>query len=110
MRTRALLLAIAVAGILPAQLPEFYKKVDRVTWIVPDLDKTVAAWRKAGVESIIERGELSVDVTFRGQIVKARWRAANARVGDVWWDWIQPVSATTPSPSSCAPPVAASWR
>jgi hypothetical protein len=92
MPTRAVLLVIAVAGILPAQLPEFYKKVDRVTWIVPDLDKTVAAWRKAGVETIAERGELSVEVSFRGKAVKARWRAANARVGDVWWDWIQPVS------------------
>ncbi|MCX6637916.1 MAG: VOC family protein [Acidobacteria bacterium] len=92
MPTRAVLLVIAVAGILPAQLPEFYKKVDRVTWIVPDLDKTVAAWRKAGVETIVERGELSVEVTFRGKVVKASWRAANARVGDLWWDWVQPVS------------------
>jgi catechol 2,3-dioxygenase-like lactoylglutathione lyase family enzyme len=85
MRLPIALLAALAPSILPAQLPDFYKKVDRVTWIVPDLDKTVAAWRAAGVTSVIERGEIAVPGAFRG-------KTANARVGDLWWDWVQPAS------------------
>lgn len=92
MKWRLALLSVLAAAVLPAQLPDFYTKVDRVTWIVPDLEKTVSAWRKAGVTSIIERGEFPAPVTFRGKAVTPRWRAANARVGELWWDWVQPVS------------------
>jgi hypothetical protein len=92
MKWRVVLLSLTAAGLLPAELPEFYKKVDRVTWIVPDLDKTVAAWRAAGVSSIIERGEVPVTIASRGKDVSVRWKAASGLIGDLWWDWIQPVS------------------
>jgi hypothetical protein len=92
MMVRVAVLAMLGPVLVPGQLPDFYKKVDRVTWIVPDLTKTVAGWRAAGVTTVIERGEISVPVSVRGKAVTATWRAANARVGDLWWDWVQPVS------------------
>ena len=35
-----------------AQVPEFYRSVDRVTWVVDDLDRVTAGWDKGGGRSL----------------------------------------------------------
>ncbi|MBI4876123.1 MAG: VOC family protein [Acidobacteria bacterium] len=92
MMLRALFCALLGAAALLAELPDFYKKVERVTWVVPDLAKTIAAWRKAGLTAIEEHGELAIAVKHKGQPVSARWLAATAYAGDLGWDWVQPLS------------------
>jgi methylmalonyl-CoA/ethylmalonyl-CoA epimerase len=46
----AFALAVASWQIQPATLPDMYKSVDAAIWVVRDLDRTVAGWRKAGVQ------------------------------------------------------------
>jgi len=78
MRT-AFLFAAMVLPAAPAGLPEFYKTVDRVVWVVRDLDATVSAWEKAGWGPI-------------GKIDDAGgFRLAIARLPNVEIDWIQPL-------------------
>lgn len=77
---------------LQAQLPGFYKNVERLTWVVQDLEKTIAGWEKLGITRVARLGEVELpDVTFRGKPVVVRALAASAMFGDVAVDWIQPL-------------------
>ena len=83
-----------LAALLPAacafgQLPDFYQRVERITWVVDDLGRTVAGWKKIGYTQIFDRGELGMDVEVRGKPSKARLRYASGWLGEVWMDWIQ---------------------
>ena len=85
------------ASLLHAQLPEFYKKVDHVVWVVSDLDATLAGWSKAGVSNIADRGMISVTgAQFRGQPAQMEFLVSQARFGDVSVDWLQPAGGKGP--------------
>ena len=62
-----------------AEMPDFYKSVDRVFWVVDDIDRTVAGWKKLGIIEIVAKTESRED---------ARWCVA--RIGNVKVDFIQP--------------------
>ena len=76
-----LLWAVLAAPCALAQLPDFYKSVDRVFWVVDDIDRTVAGWKKLGIIEIVANPESRED---------ARWCVA--RLGNVTVDFIQPAS------------------
>jgi hypothetical protein len=78
-----------------AQVPEFYRSVDRVTWVVDDLDRVTAGWDKVGFLKIEHRGDIEMPVTFRGQATKAKVRMATGFLGDVRVTWIEPLGATS---------------
>jgi hypothetical protein len=86
------LLAIIVAA-WPAlaQVPEFYKSVDRVTWVVDDLDRVTAGWDKVGFLQIESQGDAEFPVIFRGEGTTAKVRMASGFLGDVRVTWIQPL-------------------
>ncbi|RPJ80067.1 MAG: hypothetical protein EHM18_19065 [Acidobacteria bacterium] len=89
------LILVSSTSVFP-QLPDFYKEVDRVTWVVDDLTKTLDGWRSLGFQDMQEFGE--VDLTneqYRGQPVDARARIAIGRLGSVNVIWLQPVSGTS---------------
>ena len=68
-----IILTFAISQSAFAQLPDFYKKVSRVTWIVKDLDYVISGWRKLGMPQITDYGEIELaDMEFRGR--KARLR------------------------------------
>ncbi|RPI28278.1 MAG: hypothetical protein EHM61_05650 [Acidobacteria bacterium] len=86
------LILMASSPVFP-QLPDFYKGVDRVTWVVDDLTKVMDGWRGLGFQDMQEFGE--VDLTneqYRGQPVDGRARVAVARLGSVNVTWLQPIS------------------
>jgi len=74
-------------------LPDFYKKVDRVLWIVDDLDPVIAGWRALGFQSIEVMGEAAMTETYMGRSSDNRVRLAAARLGSATINWIQPLSA-----------------
>lgn len=86
------LLAILAACVLPAaaQLPDFYKHVDRVVWIVNDLDATVAGWDKLGVEAR-GNGVIDAEPEFHGTEIESQYKWAVADFGNVTVDFIQPL-------------------
>src|SRR5262245_15423010 len=88
---RTLLAAILFACPLAAQLPDLYKSVDRVTWVVDNIDRVVLGWEKVGLIQIERRSDAELPVTFRGKETKAKVRMASGFLGDVRVDWIQPM-------------------
>jgi len=80
----AALLLLGTAAPLAAQLPAFYKHVDRVFWVVDDIDRTVAGWQKMGM---IEARPNP------GAAPNLRWSVA--RLGNIVVDFIQPLDDRT---------------
>ncbi|HET8550836.1 MAG TPA: VOC family protein [Bryobacteraceae bacterium] len=86
-----LLIVLLAAAPALAQLPDFYKSVDRIVWVVDDLDRTVAAWKKTGMLVIADFGTMETEDTLRGQPIKARFRWAVGRFPNVTADFVQPL-------------------
>jgi methylmalonyl-CoA/ethylmalonyl-CoA epimerase len=80
------------SGAAAAELPEFYKKVSRLTWVVSDLDRATAGWRKIGYEMIRDHGEIEMTGELRGKPVTFRVRAASGMLGNTGVGWVQPLS------------------
>ena len=85
-----LLAILLVTWPLLAQTPEYYKSVDRVTWVVDDLERVIQGWEKLGMVRVARRDKLDLLVTFRGQVTNAKVLSASGFLGDVRVDWIQP--------------------
>ena len=78
MRKMVITLLAAVPAL--AQLPEFYRHVDRVFWVVDDIGRAVAGWQKVGILTARPDSEQTRD---------GRWSVA--RLGDVIVDFVQPL-------------------
>jgi len=96
MRTAAVFFALALTAAGPRQanptaLPEMYWAVHEVTWVVRDLDQTVAGWRKLGFNDLHVVGNITFDnVRYRGKSATCVARVAEGFLGDVAVQWIQP--------------------
>jgi Glyoxalase/Bleomycin resistance protein/Dioxygenase superfamily len=90
-RTTRLGIFLLAAAPLAAQVPEVYRSVDRVTWIVDNIDRVALGWEKVGFMQIEMRQDIELPVTFRGQPTKAKVRMASGHLGDLRVDWIQPL-------------------
>lgn len=76
----------------PRDLPEFYSRVDRVSWVVDDLQRVTEGWTRLGFPPFQVYRDLELtEEQFRGRPVTIRMRAASGRIGDVLIDWIQPL-------------------
>lgn len=92
---RSILILLAIVSLsLPAfgQIPDFYKEVDRMTWVVEDLEKTVEGWARLGFTDVVRHGEVDLpDVVFRGKPTKVQVEAVSVLFGDVIVDWMRPM-------------------
>ena len=79
---RLLWLALA-ASAGGAELPDFSKTVDRVFWVVDDIDRTAAGWRQLDI----------LDLEARWESDAVRW--ADARLGGIRVEFIQPLEGGT---------------
>ena len=84
--SKPLLLLLAAAVPALAELPEFYRHVDRVLWVVDDIGRTTAGWQKLGMI------EARANKVSDGD--DARWSVA--RLGNMIVDLIQPLDENTP--------------
>lgn len=92
---KALLVLAMIAGSACAELPEFYKQVDRVVFVVPDLDKALAAWKSSGVvEVFADPQTVGYDAEYKGKATHSTVRFGVGRIGDVLTNWMQPVSGS----------------
>ena len=57
---------LCLAGAAQAQVPAFYKTVNRVTWIVTNIDRARPAWETLGLTDIKEYPNVALAVTYRG--------------------------------------------
>ena len=87
---RCLVVCATMAGTCHAQLPDFYKKVNRVTWVVKNLDHAVQGWSKLGLTDVDDRGDIAFDGLYRGKTVSIDARVASGYLGDLTVDMLQP--------------------
>ena len=72
-----------------AQLNECYQKVDRIIWIVEDIENTKEGWQKLGFESFINHGKKKVaNESGNGSY---SIKSASASLGGLKALWVQPV-------------------
>jgi glyoxalase/bleomycin resistance protein/dioxygenase superfamily protein len=88
--SRTLLFALAAWPAI-AQVPEFYRSVDRVSWVVDNLDRVTLGWEKAGLWRLERRHDVDLPVVFRGAASSAQVRTATGFLGDLRVDWVQPL-------------------
>jgi len=90
-----LLISMTTVPLLSAQLPDFYRKVDRVTWVVDDVEKVVRGWRQLGFDQIHDATLVTLDHTLvRGKPARSTVKVAAGRLGAARVRWIQPVSGS----------------
>jgi hypothetical protein len=74
----------------PAQLPDCYKTVNRVTWVVENLDRVRPAWQAMGLADIREYPNIQLTGEFRGKPVTIYAWQITGRLGNLNIDMIQP--------------------
>lgn len=87
------LIAITATGAIAAgELPEFYRRVDQIVWVVQDLDQT---WRQAQKLPFVQMSDWTEvwlpASTFRGQPASGQLRVALGWFADTRTVWIQPL-------------------
>ena len=87
---RCLVVCTAVAGTCLAEMPDFYKRVSRVTWLVKNMDRPLEGWSTLGLSDVHELGEITFDAKYRGKPVSIAARAIRGSLGNLTVDMLQP--------------------
>lgn len=73
------------------RLPDFYRDVAEVHWVVKDIDKAAEGWGKSGFPPDGEIVARDFKVSLRGRPVSGRERIVRGHIGTVNLVWIQPL-------------------
>lgn len=74
-----------------AELPDFYRTVDRVVWVVEDMDQTLAELQKLGFTNYRDCGVVGMSgAEYRGRSSDGEARVVFGRFGDLRAQWVQP--------------------
>lgn len=84
MRRRTFLTMPVAALLAQSELPSFYKRVHRLTWVTPDAAAAAAAWGKLGATVLPGSPEANVE--------GARVKVVPGFLGSLILDWIQPLN------------------
>jgi len=76
-----------------AQTPEYYQEVDRVVWIVQDLQGVMKGWRSLGFTNMQDHGMVTLSNRLSGNL---EVYMASANLGGDRITWIQPVTKNNP--------------
>ncbi|HDS07113.1 MAG TPA: hypothetical protein ENO05_05740 [Bacteroides sp.] len=71
-----------------AGIPDCYKNVDQVLWVVADLDKTISDYAKLGFNEVLDMGNVMAESRTSGNRVQVR--LARANLGGALVNWIEP--------------------
>ncbi len=80
----------AMALTCSAQLPEYYKTVNRVTWVVGHIDKVRPAWQALGLTDIQEFVNIELTGQYKGKPISIRAWQITGRLGNLTIDMLQP--------------------
>ncbi len=82
--------ALFLAGTARAETPAFYKRVNRVTWVVTNIDVVRPAWEAMGLTDIQEFPNIAIRETYRGKLSTVYAWQITGHIGDLTVDMIQP--------------------
>jgi Glyoxalase/Bleomycin resistance protein/Dioxygenase superfamily len=89
-RLDCLFVAFLSVGTCRAQLPRYYKTVNRVTWVVENIDKVRPAWEALGLSDIKEYPNIRLTGQFRTRPVTIYAWQITGHLGDLTVDMIHP--------------------
>src|SRR5215813_3156522 len=87
---RCVVVMLCLVQTCKAQLHSFYKTVNRVTWVVENLDKVRPAWEALGLSDIREYPNIQLTGEFRGKPVTIYAWQITGRLGNLTVEMIQP--------------------
>jgi hypothetical protein len=87
---RCLAVCAAVAGPCLAEMPDFYKRVNRVTWLVKNLDRPLQGWSTLGLSDVHDYGQITLDAQYRGKGVSIGARVVTGSLGNLTVEMLQP--------------------
>jgi catechol 2,3-dioxygenase-like lactoylglutathione lyase family enzyme len=91
------LAALSAAVVSEAALPDAYKGVSSIHWVVSDLEAVRQGWHKLGFPVVESYGDVYLPkVEIGGQTTSASIRAALASFAGLDVVWIQPVGSPNP--------------
>jgi hypothetical protein len=73
-----------------AELPKCYQSMNRVTWIVQNVNHVSTAWKALGLSDIEESLHIQFTGEYRGKPVTIRAREVTGHLGTLTVDFIQP--------------------
>jgi catechol 2,3-dioxygenase-like lactoylglutathione lyase family enzyme len=79
-----------LSGTAQAQIPAFYKTVNRVTWVVTNIDIARPAWEAMGLTDIREYPNVALAVTYKGKPSTVHAWQVTGHLGNLTVDMIQP--------------------
>jgi hypothetical protein len=87
---RSFVVLFSLAGVCSAEVPGFYKTVNRVTWVVENIDKVRPAWAALGLSGIEEHPNIQLIGHFRGKPITIYAWQITGHLGNLTVDLIQP--------------------
>lgn len=81
----------ALVGVCSAELPGYYKTVNRVIWVVQNIDHVKQGWVELGLSDIHEYPSVTLTGQYRGKPVTIDARRVTGHLGNLTVDMIQPV-------------------
>ncbi len=87
---RCIIVVFSLVATCSAQLPDYYKTVNRVTWVVGNIDKVRSAWEALGLSDTQEYPNIQLVGQFRGKpVIIYAWQITG-HLGNLTVDMIQP--------------------
>jgi hypothetical protein len=87
---RSFVVVLSLAGTCSAEVPDFYKTVNRVTWVVENIDKVRPAWAALGLAGIEESPNIQLIGVYRGKPITIYAWQITGHLGNLTVDLIQP--------------------
>jgi hypothetical protein len=87
---RSIVVLFSLAAIGSAQVPGLYKTVNRVTWVVENIDKVRPAWAALGLSGMEEHPNIQLIGQFRGKPITIYAWQITGHLGNLTVDLIQP--------------------
>ena len=87
---RSFVVLFSLAGVCSAEVPGLYQTVNRVTWVVENIDKVRPAWAALGLSGIEEYPNIQLIGQFRGKAITIYAWKITGHLGNLTVDLIQP--------------------
>jgi catechol 2,3-dioxygenase-like lactoylglutathione lyase family enzyme len=85
------------AGACPAQLPDYYQSINRVTWLVPNIDAILPSWIALGMTDIHKYADIKAIGTDHGKPATIKTQQATGRLGNLAVNFLQPAEGQSNS-------------
>ena len=80
----------ALAGASMGAMPDFYRQLNSVVWVVKSIDHPLQGWTRLGLSDIKDHGTVKFDGQYRGNPVTVEARVVTGKLGNLTVNMVQP--------------------